>query len=189
MEQVRRDNQVGRGFTLVADSVIGAMGPLLIIEGIFKANSEGFLVTPDSGAQDIFIDLSSYEGRAVFVQVHHFPPIPPLPREGGGSCMWPSGMCPHGHQINPAWMYSLELEGTLERFGTDWIVGGSPPILERMPGHKGRLVVFDRKPVDLGVGNGESTVPQDLDLEALMSEAGGLLSQFEMLQKSMRNKS
>lgn len=161
------------------------MGPLLVIEGIFKGSKDGFLVTPDTGPE-VVVDLSDYEGKDIYLQIHYFPPIPPIAREGGGSCMWPSGMCPHGHQINPAWMYSLELQGTLEKFGGDWVVGGSPPLLERMPGHRGRLVVFDTKPTGSKSAGAE---PVDLDLDSLMSEAGSLLSQFESLQKAMKDKS
>jgi hypothetical protein len=84
-------------------------------------------------------------------------------------------------------MYSLDLQGTLEKFGSDWVVGGSPPLLERMPGHRGRLIVFENKPVSSTTS--PSDPPGDLDLESLMSDAGSLLSQFETLQKAMKDKS
>ena len=156
------------------------MNPIFIIEGIFRDTPEGFVVTPDDG-DDVSIEeiLKAREGEEVSLQIHYFPPIPPLPREGGGSCLWPSGLCPHGHKTNMAWMYSQDLSGTLAKQGSDWVVGESPSVLTPMPGHRGRLVIFCGKEVQ---------DPGDVDLESLMSEAGGLLSQFEALQKAMKEK-
>ena len=152
------------------------MEPLLIIEGIFQHSENGWRVTPEEGAPiDLGAALQAREGSEVTLQLYFSPPIPPLAEAGGGSCLWPKGLCPHGHVRDPAWMYQQDLSGILTQKDEDWAVGSSLPILGVMPGHRGKLIVFCVK----------DQATQEADLDSLLGEVGGLLSQFEAMKKAM----
>lgn len=152
--------------------------PLRIYEGIFQKREGDFLIVPDTGkAIRLSEALSEFEGEEVSLQVHHFPPIPPLPQPGGGSCLWPPGMCPHGHAEDPAWMYARDCEGVLIKKKTDWSIDDGQPLFTPMEGHRGRLVLFCEK---VTAGKSDTEI-----LEGLLSEAGTLMSQFEALKKAM----
>ncbi len=156
--------------------------PILILEGIFVGSpAQGPLVVSRPTEPDVDLDevLSTYLGRAVELNMHHYPDPVDDSQPGGGSCLW-GGFCPHGHRENPGWLFHQSLEGKLTQGGPgEWSVGGTPLGFLKMPGHRGRLVLMDTQALESPDPNAS---PDDL-----IREAGDLAKFLAELQKAVKS--
>ena len=144
-----------------------------MLEGVFHDAGDGLAVYPDEGDPRLLSEaLVPFLGCEVNLSLHHYPPTPPRPSPGGGSCMW-AGHCPCGHEVDPAWLYNLNLKGDLNSPSSGkWAVSEEPvPLMQYMLGHRGRLVVFK-----------EGAVDSDKSAEELVAEAESLLGILEGLR-------
>ena len=150
--------------------------PLQVTEGIFS-EQDGTCMVNRVGEPDISVDslLAAHKGKLVEINLHHFPFSLDKAAPGGGSCLW-HGFCPHGHREHPGWLFHQKLSGVLTNTRPqEWLVGGVPLDLSKMPGHQGRLVLLDEEAlIEPELGADQS--PDDLirEAEALMSVLGGL---------------
>jgi hypothetical protein len=153
--------------------------PLLILEGVFHDPGTGLSVFPDGGdPRNVGDVLAPYEGRVVHLSLHHYPPSPPDPGiPGGGSCLW-GGLCPCGHQKDPAWLFNIAAKGVLKHLPSGiWVVEEDRiPLIEMMTGHRGRLVLFT-----------EAEVSQDKGVDDLLGEAEGLITLLEGLRGALKS--
>jgi len=156
--------------------------PLLLLDGVFVLREDPpDLVVTDVVRGDSRVDefLEPFHRKIVEVSLHHHPKTLDKTLPGGGSCFW-GGFCPHGHRENPAWLFHLRVSGLLTRKEGQWYVGATLLDFSKMPGHSGRLVLFDPSALEEKTSAVEGSSPEDL-----MKEASELIELLGDLRKTV----
>lgn len=97
--------------------------------------------------QNLQVELHALEGQRVRIAAHYLPVSPPdMSRPGAGSCLWPIGKCPAGHQTRPDWLFAMTGEGILSYKSKGlWVIEGLDgqeqqiPLGTLLPGHQARV--------------------------------------------------
>lgn len=150
--------------------------PLQVIEGLFLSHpSRGLLVQTHGGdilsIPQVFADSL---GKEVSLVLHYAPPSPPIHGLPGlGGCVYLTSC--QIHKQDPEYLFSLTCEGVLTSTedGKYFVGEFSVPVAEKMEGHYGRLVLFQKAP------------PVDLSLQDLLTEVGDMATLLKALQREI----
>ncbi len=115
-----------------------------VIQGIFFLRS-GKLLSQHNGDEFCLEEvLRGFIDSEVDILVHYSPDVPINPNlAGGGSCLWGSANCPHGHSSDPSYMFSISRKGILKGMnGTDLLLEDGSVSLLPLEGHKGRVIIL-----------------------------------------------
>ncbi len=148
--------------------------PLVVVEGLFLSHPSRGLIVQTSTGELLPLDLDRFVGEKVSFSVHYLPPNPPVTGLPGLGCCVYISSC-QIHKQDPDSLWSFSGEGVLEKDsqGNYSVEGMSLGIPEKMPGHYGRLVVFQLLP------------PQDSSLESLMGEVEGMQDLLKALKREI----
>jgi hypothetical protein len=151
--------------------------PLSVIQGLFYLR-EGELSSQYEGEEFyLMCALRSFIGSEIDLLAHYSPSLPIDPSvAGGGSCLWGNKRCPHGHNTNPAYMFSVNLRGLLTDVKDNGcIVDGGFVSFLPLEGHKGRVIILSN-PV-------KQDQSQSDPIDSLIRESGKLSELLTGLKK------
>ena len=167
---------------------------VVLLEGLFRAHADGFVVERDDGViKPILPEIEKFHKQSVFLSMHHLPPMTiQRDRWCGGCCLWQPVDCPFGHHRTPLQLLNYTGQGVMTMGGEgnlyiDFFDGRREILpLRWMDGHIGRFVAATALSVE-AMRDAVNASPVAMDVLGLTNQVSDLRDVLVRIQTVLKD--